>query len=90
MDEGSVQVAAIDETVVRYYMLYGKDIRMIESSPDVPEELSQTSMVIAFAWGNDALCAKVQETLSTIMRDQVFQALCEKWFGTALETEIAP
>lgn len=86
LEAGTVQVAAMDETAARYYMLQGKTIRMVETSAGEPEELSQTELVVAFAWGSDALRAKVEEALSTMVRDDVFNTLSQKWFGAVLET----
>ncbi len=86
---GTVQAAAMDETAARYYMLQGQPVRMIEAAPGAPEDLSTGKMVVAFSWGSDALCAKVQEALSTMVRDEVFEQLSQKWFGVAMETGIS-
>lgn len=85
LEAGTVQVAAMDETAARYSILQEKAFRMITTSSGEPEELSSSEMVVAFAWGSDALCAKVEEALSTIVRDEVFANLSQKWFGYVLE-----
>lgn len=89
LEAGTVQVAAMDETAARYSILQGKAFRMISTSSGEPEEVSETDMVIAFAWGSDSLCAKIQETLATIVRDDVFTTLSQKWFGYTLESGLA-
>ncbi|MDD6175816.1 MAG: transporter substrate-binding domain-containing protein [Firmicutes bacterium] len=84
---GEIDAAAVNELLVRNYIVSGFDLRTLLGSDNTPDSLGSEDYVLAFRRGSDSLLKKVQEAFSTMMRDGVLDELAEKWFSNYLSSE---
>jgi polar amino acid transport system substrate-binding protein len=87
IDNGSIDCIAIDEVVARFYT--NKDpgkYRILMKDDSTVESLQQENFVIGFRKNDNALKAKVEETLTAMAKDGTLKRISEEWFGEDVTT----
>jgi len=80
LEKGGVDVVLMDEVVARYYITLGKPYKVLD------EALATEEYGVGFRKNDNALMAKVQETLDAMAEDGKLAEIATKWFGEDITT----
>ncbi|MCI9273441.1 MAG: amino acid ABC transporter substrate-binding protein [Clostridiales bacterium] len=87
MKNGTIDAIAIDEVVARYYLTKEPDTyRILMKDDKNVESLAVEDYVIGFKIGDDALKAKIEDTLKAMDKDGKLAEISKKWFGEDVTT----
>lgn len=84
---GTIDAIAIDEVVARFYMTNESGAyRILNKADGTIESLAKEDYVVGFRKADDALKAKIEETLKAMAKDGKLAEISKKWFGEDVTT----
>lgn len=84
---GTIDAIAIDEVVARFYMTNEPGAyRILNKADGTIESLAKEDYVVGFRKADDALKAKIEETLKAMAKDGKLAEISKKWFGEDVTT----
>lgn len=87
IQNGTIDAISIDAVVARFYLTNDPDAyRILSDSEGNVLSLATEDYVIGFRKGEDALKAKIEETLKAMADDGTLAEISEKWFGEDVTT----
>ena len=87
IQNGTIDAISIDEVVARFYLKNDPDAyRILSDSNGEALSLATEDYVIGFRKGDNALKAKIEETLKEMSKDGTMKTISEKWFDEDVTT----